>query len=58
MMGKAFDYAKNMVLYTEHVDNLKKCRNDVSRLEKEVAALKAFQRIVEGAIEVRFKEGK
>ena len=57
MIDKIVYYTKNVFLYTEHIDDLKKCKDDISRLEKEVAALTAVQRIFEGAFEMKFKGG-
>lgn len=58
MMEKLASGAKNILLYTEHISELKRCKEDIRRLENEIAALKAFQKIVEGSIEVQFKGGK
>ena len=57
MIDEVVCYAKNLFLYTEHIDDLKKCKDDISRLEKEVAALNAVQRIFEGAFEMKLKGG-
>ena len=57
MIDKVVTYAKNLILVTDHIDELKKCRDDISHLKYEVAALKAFQQIVQGSIEVQLKGG-
>lgn len=57
MIDKVVNYTKNLILVTEHIDELKKCRDDISHLEHEVAALKAFQQIVQGSIEIQFRGG-
>lgn len=58
MIDKLASGAKNIVLYTEHVADLKRCKEDIRRLETEIAALKAFQKIIEGSFKVQFKGGE
>lgn len=55
MIDKAVCYVKGIVLYTDHISDLKQCKNEIQQLKIEVAALRAVQDILQGAIEVKMK---